>query len=56
MAVKREAENDRIVLPGQSKGVKKHNRRAKALLAQTGGGWRTSGGSPAPIPLPVGRT
>jgi hypothetical protein len=36
VAVKREAENDRIVLPGQSKGVKKHNRRAKALLARAG--------------------
>lgn len=36
MAVKREAENERIVLTGQSKGVKKHNRRAKALLARAG--------------------
>jgi hypothetical protein len=36
VAVKREAENARIVLPGESKGVKRHNRRAKALLARGG--------------------
>lgn len=33
---KQEAENERIILIGQSKGVRKHNRRAKALLGRAG--------------------
>ena len=49
MAVKRDAENDRIVLAGQSKGVKKHNRRAKALLARAGIHRPTSGRPPASL-------
>jgi len=34
--MKKEAENERVILTGQSKGVKRHNRRAKALLARAG--------------------
>jgi len=34
--MKKEAENERVILSGQSNGVKRHNRRAKALLVRTG--------------------
>jgi len=34
--MKKEAENAQIILTGESKGVKRHNRRAKALLARSG--------------------
>jgi hypothetical protein len=34
--MRKETENERTILPGQSQGVKKHNRRAKALLEKSG--------------------
>jgi len=46
--MKKEAENDRVILSGESKGLKKHNRRAKALLARAGVRRPTAGQTRAP--------